>query len=300
MRFDRNSIPDLSGKTFVITGANSGIGWSAANMLAEKNALVVLACRNPKKSAEAASRVVRPDRVQQVTLDLGSLTSIRRAAEEIKSRFPAVDVLVNNAGVMGIPLRKTSDGFEMQVGTNHLGHFALTGLLLPQITGRVVTVSSMLHRNGKIDFNDLPEPKRYAPWAAYRASKLANLLFAYELDRRLRASPSAVRSLACHPGYASTNLQYVGPVMEGSTFKAMLMRLAGAVLAQSADMGALPTVFAAAAPEANGGDFIGPSLAGWRGYPVKGTSSELSHDAGLAARLWARSEELTGVHFSFA
>jgi NAD(P)-dependent dehydrogenase (short-subunit alcohol dehydrogenase family) len=300
MRFDAQSIPDLTGKTFVITGANSGIGWWAAKMLADRNARVVLACRDPKKSSEAAARIGRPDLVHEAVLDLASLDSVRRAADDLGARFPRFDVLVNNAGIMGIPPRRTADGFEMQFGTNHLGHFALTGLLLPRVSGRVVTVSSMLHRNGRLDFDNIPEPKRYRPWAAYSASKLANALFGYELDRRLRASGSPVRSIVCHPGYAATNLQYVGPAMEGKAIKGFLMGLGGALLAQSARMGALPTVYAAVAPEAEGGDFIGPKLAGWRGYPARGSSNALSHDAGLAARLWARSEELTGVRYTFA
>ena len=308
MRFDAHAIPALDGKTIVITGANSGIGLVAARLFAERRARVVLACRDAAKMEAAAATLAREvpgASIDQVRLDLGSLASVRDAAAAIGGRHPVVDVLVNNAGVMAIPSRLTADGFEMQLGTNHLGHFALTGLLLDRVSaapaGRVVTVSSIMHRRGRVDFDDIPVPRRYSPSRAYSMSKLCNLLFAYELDRRLRASASTVASLACHPGYSATNLQAVGPAMSGSRVMGWLMRLMNAVMAQPAERGALPTAYAATGAELQGGDYVGPpGPIGLRGLPAKVPSSSASHDLEVAGRLWARSEELTGVHYRFA
>jgi NAD(P)-dependent dehydrogenase (short-subunit alcohol dehydrogenase family) len=306
MKFTADAVPDLQGKTIVITGANSGIGLTAARVFVSRRARVVLACRDVAKMQAAAVELenIPGATVDQVQLDLSSLASVRAAAAELDRRYPAIDVLVNNAGIMAIPQRQTVDGFEMQVGTNHLGHFALTGLLLPQLqaapAGRIVTVSSLVHHRGHVDLADLPMPRHYTPWRAYGMSKLANLLFAYELDRRLRAAGSRMASLACHPGYSATNLQAVGPKMSGSRAMAVLMRVTNVVMAQSPEMGALPTLYAATSPELQGGDYVGPrGFFGQRGYPVKTTSSAESHDVNLARQLWERSEELTGVHFNF-
>jgi NAD(P)-dependent dehydrogenase (short-subunit alcohol dehydrogenase family) len=213
--------------------------------------------------------------------------------------------LINNAGVMAIPQRRTVDGFEMQFGTNHLGHFALTGLLLPLLlrtpAARVVTVSSGAHILGKINFEDLQSENSYSSWRAYGQSKLANLLFAYELQRRFEATRARAASLAVHPGYASTNLQSVGPTMADSRFQQTMMRIGNRLLAQTATMGALPAVYAATSPEAHGGDYIGPdSFFGQHGYPKKVRSHAASYDKATAARLWQVSEELTGVVYRFA
>lgn len=299
------SLPRLDGKTMVITGANSGIGFEAARIFAGAGARIVLACRSAKKATEAmdAIRSETPRAaVEFMELDLASLASIRAFAKEASGRLERIDVLCNNAGVMTIPYSKyskTSDGFEMHLGINHLGHFALTGLLFATIAAsapaRVVTVSSGAHRMGaEIRFDDLQGVHSYRN--AYGNSKLANLLFTYELDRRLRDRGLDVKALACHPGAASTNLIETGPQMAQSK-PAWWLRLAMAP-AQSAKMGALPEVYAAVGEDIQGGDFIGPSgFMESRGLPKKVQSNERSHDREVAKRLWAVSEELTGVQF---
>jgi len=300
------AIPDLTGKTIVVTGANSGIGFEAARELALRGAHVVLACRNPGK-AEGALAAIRAAAaqasVETMQLDLASLASIREFAAAYKDKHSRLDVLCNNAGIMAIPLTRTADGFEMQIGTNHLGHFALTGLLLDMLLAtphaRVVNVSSGAHRIGQIYFDDLNWQRRYKKWRAYGQSKLANLLFTYELQRRLAAAAANTISVACHPGYAATNLQAVGPQMQGSSFMERLMEIGNRLAAQSALMGALPTLYAATAPDVAGGDFIGPNGPGqnW-GYPKKVQSNRRSHDREAAARLWELSEQLSGVRYS--
>ncbi|MGH7819102.1 MAG: oxidoreductase, partial [Candidatus Binatia bacterium] len=240
--------------------------------------------------------------VEVAALDLASLASVRAFAEAFASRHARLDVLCNNAGVMALPRSKTADGFEMQLGTNHLGHFALTGLLLQRLAStpraRVVTQSSTAHRMGRIDFDDLHAERSYGKWAAYGQSKLANLLFAYELARRLERSGKDVISVACHPGYAATELQFAGPRMEGSSLMERVMGLGNRLLAQSAAMGALPMLFAATAPELRGGDYVGPDGFGeaW-GHPKKVGSNARSRDVEAAKRLWAVSGELTGVRY---
>jgi NAD(P)-dependent dehydrogenase (short-subunit alcohol dehydrogenase family) len=296
-------IPDLTDRTFVVTGANSGLGWEAARMLAARGGRVVMACRNLEKGQVALDRIrtaAPAARLELVKLDLGSLASIRACAAELSARLPAVDVLVNNAGIMAIPRSLTEDGFETQIGTNHLGHFALTGLLLDRIVAgkapRVVNVTSAAHRFGTMHFDDLFGERRYRKWEAYGQSKLANLLFTFELQRRLAARHPGVLTAACHPGYASTNLQAVGPAQEGSAVGAWFMRVGNGLFAQSAEMGALPTVYAATAPDVHGGDVIGPDglLEVW-GHPRKVDTNAASKDTAAAARLWEMSERLTGV-----
>jgi NAD(P)-dependent dehydrogenase (short-subunit alcohol dehydrogenase family) len=305
-----NDIGDLSGKTFVVTGANSGIGFEAARALAGKGGLVVLACRSVDKGKEAADRIraAHPAAATEVrALDLASLASVRTFAGEVARDHARLDGLVNNAGIMAIPRRETADGFEMQIGTNHLGHFALTGLLLGRLLGsapsRVVTVSSMMHTRGKfgaLDAEDLRLAAGYAKWEAYGRSKLANLLFAYELQRRLEIAHPQVLSLACHPGYAATNLQHVGPAMAGSAVEGFVMRTGNALFAQSARAGALPTLCAAVGADVRGGDFIGPGgpFTMW-GKPVAQRSSRASRDLYAAKKLWETSEQLTGVRYAF-
>jgi NAD(P)-dependent dehydrogenase (short-subunit alcohol dehydrogenase family) len=305
MTWTAKDIPDLSGKTAIVTGGNSGIGYEAALQLAGKGATTVLACRDAAKAREAAVRVkatVPQAAVEFMSLDLASLVSIRAFAALFLEKHDAVHILCNNAGVMALPYRKTVDGFEMQFGTNHLGHFALTGLLLERLlaTGgaRVVNVSSTAHRWGWMSFDDLNSERHYAKWRAYGQSKLANLLFTYELQRRLEAAGAAAISVACHPGYAATNLQAAGPRMEGSSFMESITNLGNRLLAQDAAMGALPTLYAATAPDVRGGDYIGPDgLFENSGYPKKTTSNSRSHDRASAARLWKVSEELTGVRY---
>jgi NAD(P)-dependent dehydrogenase (short-subunit alcohol dehydrogenase family) len=300
------NIPELSGKVAIVTGANSGLGLETARVLARKGAHVVLAVRSATRGGLAAE-AIRADApsasLAVMLLDLASLKSVRGFAQAFVAAHDRLDMLLNNAGVMAIPNRRTADGFEMQFGTNHLGHFALTGLLMPRILttpgARVVTMSSAAHMIGKIHFDDLSGERSYAKWGAYGKSKLANLLFAYELQRRFAAAGSGAISVAAHPGYAATNLQLVGPQMEGAKFNLRVMSAANRVFAQSAAMGALPEIYAATSPEVRGGDFIGPGgLLGGRGFPTKAESSRRSHDPKTAARLWAISEQLTGVTYA--
>lgn len=304
--WDISAMPDQGGKLAVITGANSGIGYEAALALAGKGARVIMAVRSEERGRAAAERIraARPQaQVEVRSLDLADLGSVRRFAEGFLAEHAALPLLINNAGVMALPYRRTADGFEMQFGTNHLGHFALTGLLLPAVLAapgaRVVTVSSGAHQPGKIDFDNLDGSRGYQRWVAYAQSKLANLLFAYELQRRLAGSGAGAISLACHPGYADTELQSAGARMEGSSLGATLAGAMNRLLAQSAAMGALPTLYAATSPDAYGGDYIGPTgFGGWRGYPERSRSNALSYDAALARRLWEVSEQLTGVSYA--
>ena len=299
-------IPSLSGKTILVTGANSGLGYETALALAGKGAHVLLACRDQGKgrAADAQIRAGHPTAATTLMpLDLASLADIRRFAETVSAQHRRLDVLVNNAGVMALPYRRTADGFEMQFGTNHLGHFALTGLLLPRLLetpgARIVTVSSGFHRLGTIRFDDPQWERGYRKWPAYGQSKVANLLFTYELQRKLTAAKADTISVAAHPGYAATNLQAAGPRMEGSSFAERLSEIGNRLLAQSAAMGAMPQLYAAVAPDVRGGDYFGPSGIGemW-GAPRKVTSNGHSHDPTVARRLWALSEELTGVRYA--
>ncbi|RFA08166.1 short-chain dehydrogenase [Subtercola boreus] len=280
-------IPDQSGKTFVITGANSGLGRAAAAAVAGAGGRVILACRNTAKG-DAAAREMTGDVIVR-RLDVADLASVREFAAETEQ----VDVLINNAGVMATPEGRTADGFETQFGTNFLGHFALTGLLLPKITGRVVSLSSLAHLMGRIDLAD-PNwlQRRYSRWPAYGQSKLADLMFAYELHRRLKASGSEVRSLAAHPGLARTELH----THTDSVQSALIAAFTG--VGQSAAMGALPVLYAATAPDAASGAYFGPGGPGEvRGFPRPAFSTPAARNLQMAADLWAMAEELTGVSF---
>ena len=301
-----DDMPDLSGKTIVVTGGNSGIGYEAALEFARKRADVILACRDSGKARTAAAQISESSpgaKVEVMELDLSNLASVRGFADAFHLAHPALHVLCNNAGVMAIPYRTTADGFEMQFGTNHLGHFALTGLLLDRLLategGRVVNVSSGGHRMGSIRFDDLQWQKGYRKWMAYGQSKLANLLFTFELQRRADAAGAKLLSVACHPGYAATNLQAAGPRMQGSSMMESLFSVGNSLFAQSAAMGALPTEYAAVAPDVHGGDYIGPDGIGelW-GHPVKVGCSAAARDTAAAARLWEVSEQLTNVHYT--
>ena len=292
-------IPDQSGRNAIVTGANSGLGLVTARELARAGAAVVMACRNLDKGHAAVEQVraAVPDaQVQLEELDLASLESVRGFAERYKATHDGLDLLINNAGVMAPPRRRTADGFELQFGTNHLGHFLLTTLLLDSMEGRedarVVTLSSTAHKMGRISFDNLNGDRHYFRWFAYGQSKLANLLFALELDRRLRAQGSTVKSLAAHPGYAATNLQSAAPPLVDR----VVMKVSNAVIAQSDDMGALPTLFAATQPGLSGGTYVGPDGPGeQRGYPTIVKPSGRARDEDSARRLWQVSEELTGV-----
>jgi len=304
--FDVHALPDQHGRTAIVTGGNGGIGLEAARMLAAKGARIVLACRNPDKAkaaVDALGHTVPGAQVEVLPLDLADLASVREFARAYAVKHARLDLLVNNAGVMAIPQRKTADDFEMQIGTNHLGHFALTGLLLERLLAtpgaRVVNVSSGAHRAGKMRFDDLHWARDYARWAAYGQSKLANLLFTFELQRRLAARKLTQISVACHPGWAATDLQFVGARMDGSRLFALASALGNRLLAQSASDGALPTVYAAIAPDVRGGDYYGPDgFAELWGAPKKvGCSARARSDAD-ARRLWEVSEEQTGVRFT--
>jgi NAD(P)-dependent dehydrogenase (short-subunit alcohol dehydrogenase family) len=299
-RWTESRIPDQTGRVAVVTGANTGIGFTTAAALAAHGARVVLAVRDVQKGRAAAADIVRatPSAVVSVqALDLGSLASIREAAAALRDTAPRIDLLINNAGVMYTPLSRTADGFELQLGTNHLGHFALTGLLLDQLlavpSSRVVTVSSVGHRiRAAIHFDDLQSERGYDRTAAYGQAKLANLLFTYELQRRLAARGASTSALAAHPGVAATELARYSPAPVK-----VALRLFTPLL-QTPRMGALPTLRAATDPAAHGGEYYGPDgLGEARGHPVVVQSSAQSHDAALQARLWTVSEELTGVHF---
>ena len=281
------NLPDLHGRTAIITGANSGIGRVAALELARAGAAVTLAVRDTAKGDAAAAAMTGDVTVRE--LDLADLGSVRSFAEATEG---PLDILVDNAGIMATPEARTVDGFELQIGTNHLGHFALTNLLLPHITDRVVVVSSDLHRNGKIDLDDLNwEHRSYKPWAAYSQSKLANLLFVLELERRLTETRPPVRAVAAHPGYAATNLQG----RSGNPISNLAAAIGNRLIAQSDAMGALPTLFAATTDVA-GGSYIGPNgIRHVRGHPAVNVPAPRALDAVTARGLWELSEQLTGV-----
>lgn len=304
-RWSAADIPDQRDRVALITGANSGIGLVAARELARHGAEVVLGCRDLAKGEQAAQRireVVPAARLEIEQLDLASLASVRAFAERAAERHERIDVLVNNAGVMAPPRRLTADGFESQLGTNHLGHFALTGLLLGRLLAaaqpRVVTVSSLAHRTGRIDFADLQSERRYSNWRAYGQSKLANLMFAFELQRRAVQAGLSLRSIAAHPGYAATNLQLAGP---SRWYERLGGVIGNALIAQSAEMGALPTLYAATVAELPGGTFVGPGGRGEvRGHPRVVSAARRAYDEATWRRLWEVSEELTGVRYEFA
>jgi NAD(P)-dependent dehydrogenase (short-subunit alcohol dehydrogenase family) len=294
-------IPDQSGRVAVVTGANSGLGLVTARELARAGAQVVLAARSPGRGDAAAASIVAAvpgATVASAVLDLADLDSVRAFAASAPARL---DLLINNAGVMAAPRRVTKQGFESQFATNHLGHFALTGLLLGKLLAalapRVVTVSSLMHRGGKLDFDDLQSERGYSRWGAYQQSKLANLMFCFELQRRATAAGSALLSLAAHPGYAATNLQAAGT---DRFYERWFMAIGNRLFAQSADMGALPTLYAATVSDLPGGTFVGPGGRGeQRGYPTIVTAAGKAYDEQDWRRLWEVSEELTGVHYEF-
>jgi len=302
-------IPDQSARRAIVTGANSGLGLVTARELARRGASVTLAVRNTEKGERAATAIREAEpsaQVRVVALDLADLDSIRAFAEAREDI--GLDLLVNNAGVMALPRRTTKDGFEMQMGTNHLGHFALTGLLMPALEKgddpRVVTLSSPAHRIGSMNFDDLQGERRYFRWSAYGQSKLANLLFAYELQRRATAAGLQLKSMASHPGYSATNLQTRGSGGDGGLLTKLedgVMAVSNKLLAQSAEMGALPTLYAATVKDLPGGSYIGPDGVGeQRGHPQLVDSTPASKDQAAARRLWEVSEQLTGVSFDLA
>jgi len=301
-RWRATPIADETGRTAVVTGANSGLGLVTARELARAGAVVVLACRDVRKGEAAATEIraaVPGARLRVVELDLGSLASVRRFVSLLD--VGELALLINNAGIMMTPQDRTADGFELQFGTNHLGHFALTGLLLDRLAAapdaRVVTLTSLEHRAGHIHFDDLQLEVGYTPRKAYRQSKLANAVFAMELDRRLRAAGSPVKSLLAHPGWSATNLQSTGP----TGFMKALLWLGNRVLAQDAEHGALPTLHAAMVADAEGGDFYGPDGFGeMRGRPTRVPIGAEGKDPDVGRTLWTVSEQLTGIAYGLS
>jgi NAD(P)-dependent dehydrogenase (short-subunit alcohol dehydrogenase family) len=297
-------IPDQSGRSAVVTGANSGLGLVIARELARAGASVVMACRNTSKGEQALDRLraaVPGADARVESLDLADLSSVRAFAERVSGQVGKLDLLVDNAGVMAPPRRETADGFESQFGTNHLGHFALTGLLLAALSAapapRVVAMSAGLHRLGRLKFDDLQREQGYNNWLAYGQSKLANLMFCFELQRRATAAGSPLLSLAAHPGYSATHLQFAGP----ARFYERWVAFAGNMLvAQTADRGALPALYAATVPDLPGATFVGPDgFMESRGYPRVVRAADRAYDEADGRRLWEISEELTGVRYAF-
>ncbi|MGB9375907.1 MAG: oxidoreductase [Mycobacteriales bacterium] len=303
-RWTAADITDQNGRTALVTGANSGLGFQTAVQLAEHGAHVLLGVRDIPRGEQALARLTKAvpgAAAELVALDLADQASIRAAADDVSQRVEKLDILVNNAGVMATPYRRTVDGFEQQLGTNHLGHFALTGLLLPSLLAapapRVVTVSSLAHAAGVIDFDDLQSERSYNPMTAYAQSKLANLLFAGELDRRAQASGSHLVSVAAHPGVAATNLMRGRPG-EGGRIRGLLFGLGFRIAGQSDARGAWSQLYAATAPDVAGGQYVGPGLFGeWRGSPVQVDRSAAAKDLSYGTWLWEVSEQLTGVSF---
>ena len=295
-KWDASNIAGQSGRIVIVTGSSSGIGFETAKVLAGKNANIIIAVRNLDKGNLAADRIklqYKNAAVSVMELDLANLKSIRTFADNFRKKYSHLDLLINNAGVMIPPYSKTGDGFELQFGTNHLGHFALTALLINLVretkNSRIINVSSAAHKSGTIDFDDLNWAKRkYSAWRAYGDSKIANLYFTYELHRRLDIAGSKVIVAAAHPGWTATELQ-----RHSGIFIAL-----NSLFAQNVFMGALPTLYAATADNVCGGDYFGPSgWQEWRGYPKKVESNELSHDRNIAAQLWNVSEKLTNITF---
>ncbi len=295
MKWKFDNIPDQTDRVAIVTGANAGIGFAAAKALAHKGARVVLACRNEAKGNAAVERI-RADSprgtVELMPLDLADLASVRAFAAAFAKSHDRLDLLINNAGVMIPPESKTEDGFELQIGVNFLGHFALTGLLLDRLEAtpgaRVVTLSSLAHRGGRIDFDSFRGPDNYKAWRAYQQSKLACLMFTLELQRRLESTGSSVQSLAAHPGGTKTDLQRHNGVLSALT----------ALVCMNADQGALPTLYAATDETASGGDYIGPhGMAETRGYPAPARIANRARDPEVSAQLWAVAEDYTGVRY---
>lgn len=294
-RWSASSIPDQTGRTFVVTGANSGLGWETTRALARAGADVIMACRNPGKAETARDALPEGlrERTVLVGLDLADLDSVRACAEGLRERRP--DVLINNAGIMNTPYGRTAQGRELQFGTNVLGHFALTQALLPVLGDRVVWLGSLMHKAGHLDLEDLDwRRRRYNPVTAYGDSKLACIMLAYEQQRRFQREGSSLRAMAAHPGYSATNLQTRSGFAPVNTLMGLVNKLP--LVTQPAARGALPTLYAATVPDLPGGSYIGPDgPGGLQGHPVPVASSARSHDRQLAAALWSRCEDMIGA-----
>jgi len=304
-KWTQQDIPDMTGKIVIITGANSGLGLESTKALAAKGATVVMACRNLSKAEEAKAEVLAANpsaRLDVMALDNASLASVRAFADAFKARYDRLDILLNNAGVMAIPRALTEDGFEMQLGVNHLAHFALTGLLLDTITAtpkaRVHSTSSSAAFSGAINLDDLMGEKSYGRWTAYGQSKLANAAFATELNRRLQAAGFHTIANSSHPGLVMTNLQTNSLAESGAPLgERILYGLAGPIITQDVSMGVLPQLYGSTASEAKGGVFYGPKNFRVRGYPAEQKCNDALKDANLLKRFWEASEALTGVRY---
>ena len=313
--WSKEDIPDQTGKTAIVTGANSGIGLVAARELASKGATVVVACRNVEKGEKAVEQMrteLAPNGEAATfdvrALDLASLSSVHAFAEGVTTAYPGgIDLLINNAGVMAPPRHETADGFELQIGTNHLGHFALTGLLFEDLKkkpgSRVVTLSSNAHKMGKINFDDLQSENGYKRWSAYGQSKLANLIFAIDLQARIAEAGLDMKSIGAHPGVSKTNLTSAGNDLGKSFFSIVskpFLKASDLFMSQDAEHGALPTLYAATKPDLAGGSYIGPDGRGeFRGSPTIVAPRKVAHNVEVADRLWKESVDLTGVEYDF-
>jgi NAD(P)-dependent dehydrogenase (short-subunit alcohol dehydrogenase family) len=305
MKWKAFDIPDLKGKIAVVTGANSGLGYQASLALARKGAMVILAVRNREKGQVAFDRIkseIPEAELVVMKLDLANIESIKHFADTFLEEFERLDILINNAGLMAVPLLRTTQGFEMQFGTNHIGHFALTALLIDIIdrtpASRIVNVSSIAYKMGRINFDDLNWNKSYSKWAAYGQSKLANLLFTIELDRRLRLAEKHIIVASAHPGWASTNLQTKAAEIEGAKFKRSMINVFNKLFGQSPRMGALPLLYAATSYSVESSMFYGPNgIFGLHGYPVEIKTDPKRVDPKVALKLWEASEKLTGIKF---
>ena len=304
-KWNQENIPNLTDKVIVITGANSGLGLESTKAFAAKGATVVMACRNMSKAEQAKAEVLAANpnaKLDLMQLDNASLDSVRTFANAFKAKYDRLDMLLNNAGVMAIPRSETADGFEMQLGVNHLGHFALTGLLLDVITStpgaRIHSTSSSAAFNGKINFDDLMGKEAYSRWGAYGQSKLANAVFATELNRRLKAAGYDTIANSSHPGLVMTNLQTNSLEQSDAPLsERVLYGTFGKLMAQDVDMGVLPQLYASSALDAKGGVFYGPKTMRVRGYPAEQKCNDALNDAALLKRFWEVSEELTGVQY---
>lgn len=305
-RWTTANIPDQSGRIVIVTGANSGLGYETSLALARKNATVIMACRNMEKGQKAHDDILKLEpgaKLDLMQLDLASQESVKSFAAAFLSKYNRLDLLINNAGVMAIPRRETPEGFEIQFGTNHLGHFTLTSLLIETILktpkSRIVNISSTAHAMGTMTFDDLQRKKNYERWAVYGQSKLANLLFTFELQRRLMAVGSETIAVAAHPGYSATNLQHVTANASDTLIDRLMISIGNGVIAQSQEIGVLSQLMAATAPDVKGGEFYGPDgFMQMRGYPSVVKARDKAYNAVDAARLWEVSVELTGVNFA--
>lgn len=297
-------IPNLDGKIIVITGANSGLGFECSKVLAQKGATIIMAVRTVAKGEQAKADILKQNptaSIDVMRLDVGDLSSVREFAEAFKATYDRLDILLNNAGVMAIPRQETTDGFEMQLGVNHLGHFALTGLLLDVIVktpnARIHNVTSSANYSGSINFDDLMGEKDYGRWSAYGQSKLANVFFTYELQKRLTSAGYDTITNTSHPGLVLTNLQANSVEQSGAGIEAFLYRLLGPLMAQDVSMGILPMLYGSVAEDAKGGVFYGPRTFNLRGYPAEKKANSDANDAQALKRFWEISEDLTGVNY---